>query len=137
MEESAIDFVLHEGGRIQHMKLSKQGLLIRWAFFPEYFFHWGDKRWTLPEELKPLDIPANTDLCDVIGRCLFGTPAFVLLFIPFFAVVMTLLFPVGWIMEEFPETRFVKAIGAKWDVSVIRRAVKDWKEKTCTRVEIE
>lgn len=110
------------------MKIAKKSLLIRWAYLPEIL---------LAESGKVPKIPESTTLCEVLSRSLFGIPFFVLFFIPLGAITFCLLYPMVWLEECLPKTKAAVRIKLWWRGSVIRRAICDFKEKTCTRIEIK
>jgi cytochrome b subunit of formate dehydrogenase len=101
------------------MKLSKKSLLVRWAY--------------LFDEQKP----ERTTVCTLFWRAFVAVP----LFLPFAALVLMALAPVGlivWLSEEFwPKTRAAKRIEQGWRQNIVRQRIADWKNKTCTLVELE
>jgi len=92
--------------------LKRSSRLFKWAYLPD------------TEE----DIPLKTTLCALIARSLVATPLFCLfLFLVSIFAVPILLLMLLW----------TKTGGRWWKDSLLRAAVLDFKNRTCTVIEIE
>lgn len=90
-------------------------------------------------ERKPFIQPTNTTLCDLLCRCVitpFGLVMFGTIFL-IFGALFVVCWPFIWLSDDLPRTKPAKKLAQRWENSVIRNAILDFKNKTCTRVEIE
>jgi hypothetical protein len=104
------------------MKLQKQSLIIKWAYLPERI---------LEDKGKPTPIHEKTNLCNIIGRVFIGTPTFVVLALPMLAFFIGLAYVITFVgvgVARLTQRRITS--------SVLYTAFMDFKNKTCTRVEI-
>lgn len=105
------------------MKLKKNSFLIWLAYWPDTV-SWLNK----PEEIQKA-IPEQTDLCTVLGNAFLRGPIFAL----FLAAFGIIFLAAGVIYSPF----WLIAKITKRPQIVIDTWLKDVKNKTCTRVDIE
>ncbi len=81
-------------------------------------------------------LPKRTNVCTIIGRLLVLPILCVLAGILIIPLVL-FAFPIIWLEEEFPKTQISKRLDKWWKNNFVYVAISDWKNKTCTIVEIE
>ena len=94
------------------MKISRESWIIKWAWFAE-----------------PEKIPDKTDICELFQRAFFVMPMFYVI-----CVVFSPLFLFIWLGEEWEKCHPKKPKIKR--PNIIKQRFKDWKDKTCTIVEI-
>lgn len=102
------------------MKLTKKSWLVRVAYVD---------RFVLKDPGLP--IPSSTNLCDLMARAIFIPPAFAL-FLAVFAVIACPVLAVLWVTEKIDD-----ALPRPRAPRVISQWFEDWRERKCTKVEIE
>lgn len=111
------------------MKLSSQNWLIRYAYSPDWFLHDKDR--------GPYEPPVRTNLCRLFWRTLFIPPIFWLIFIPA-CIIMSPCFLLAYLVEvKLPKTKIRNKIKSLATESLVATAIRDFKNKTCTIIEIE
>lgn len=101
------------------MKLSKNNWLVKLTFFDDWFFSGKD---------KPFNPPKQMTLCQMTGRITFLIPFFC-----GFIAVITAVYALIVLPSEYFGGRF-----DRWySKSLLKAAIKDFKNKTCTKIDIE
>lgn len=112
------------------MKISKNSWWIRWAYLDEIVLN------------QSRGIPYNTDLCCIFWRSVLWIPIF--LFAAIFpaillGVIVGVLTLVAWLASMFPDDaarRIGRILNTPVDDLPPVVVLRDWKQKTCTLVEI-
>jgi len=94
------------------MRISKESWIIKWAWL-----------------LEPEKIPAKTNICELFKKAFLVMPMFCVLCVIFSPLLLTV-----WLGEEW-EKRHPKKHKIKRP-NIIKQRFKDWKDKTCSIVEI-
>jgi len=102
------------------MRLAKKHWLVYLAYLPERIMK------------SPIDIPAQTSLCSLIGKAFISTPLFIAVGLPVATVIAC---AIGVLC--LPMIIWDWKLKSRWDKSVIKASILDFKNKTCTKVEIE
>lgn len=102
------------------MKLTRKSWWVKWAYMDKFILRDGDH-----------PIPAQTTICDLVGRSIFIPPAFgvFLLLVGCVFVIASPFFLIEWAAKKY----FAPTPPQK---SVIVQRFEDWRERKCTKVEI-
>lgn len=109
------------------MKVSKRNWLVRWAF--------------LGERLGGDSPPDRTNICELFVRIIYLAPVMCFMWL-IVGIIVGPFFLLGWIFSS--QRRWVRGsksldqlVSEKWKSSLIYQRIVDFKNRTCTVVDLE